>query len=183
MKLPKIKILLENDKFLRKVSEEVTFPLSDKDQQLINDLLVYLKMSQIEKYSKKYNLRAGMGMAFVQVGVLKRIFVIAYEEDDGSFTNYTIINPKIVTESRELIYVEEGEGCLSIERETNGIVPRHARISLEYNDIEGNLQKIRVREEIAIAFQHEIDHLNGILFVDKVDKKKPFNNIEKMRGI
>lgn len=183
MKLPKIKILLENDKFLRKVSEEVTFPLSDKDLQLIEDLLVYLKMSQIEKYSKKYNLRAGMGMAFVQVGFLKRIFVISYEEEDGSFTDYTIINPKIITESRELVYVEEGEGCLSIARETNGIVPRHARINIEYNDIHGNLQTIRVREEMAVAFQHEIDHLNGILFVDKVDKSNPFKNMDKMRGI
>ena len=83
--------------------------------------------------------------------------------DDGTFEEYKVINPKIVSYSEELIYVEEGEGCLSVNRYVEGIVPRHARITVEFYDENGNKVTKRVREEIAIAFQHEIDHCNGII--------------------
>lgn len=183
MKVPKIKILNESNKILRTRSEEVSFPLSSEDKQTITDLLTYLKMSQDEKYIKKYDLRAGMGMAFIQLGIPKRIFVIANENDDGSFEEHIIINPKILSTSKELVYVGEGEGCLSVDREVEGIVPRHARINIEYQNEEGILKTIRVREEISIAFQHEIDHLNGFLFTDKIDKKNPYKNKNDMREI
>lgn len=185
VKIPDIKILDEKNKILRTISEEVTFPLSDSDKSLIQDIEEYLKLSQIPKYYEKYNLRPGMGLAFIQLGINKRIFVIVYENPnkEGEFDNYVIINPKIISHSEELIYVGEGEGCLSVNRDTEGIVPRYARINVEYNDIEGNKKTIRVREELSIAFQHEIDHLNGILFVDKIDKNDPYKNEEKMREI
>lgn len=183
MKLPNITILDETDKLLHEISEEVKFPLSKEDKQHINDMLTYLKMSQIEEYAQKYNLRAGMGLAYVQTGILKRIFVIVEELDDKTFKNYVIINPKIISHSEEQIYVGEGEGCLSVNREVEGIVPRYARITIEAQDIDGNPFKIRVREDISVAFQHEIDHLNGILFVDKIDKKDPYKNIDLYREI
>ena len=73
-----------------------------------------------------------------------------------------------------MIYVEEGEGCLSVNRDIDGIVPRYARVTLEGYDIDGNKIKLRGREELAVAFQHELDHLNGILFIDKIDKNDPY---------
>ena len=79
--------------------------------------------------------------------------------------------------------MEEGEGCLSVTRYVEGIVPRYARVTVEYKDEFGNTITKRVREEIAVAFQHEIDHLNGILFTDKIDKKNPYKNQENMRAI
>lgn len=182
-KLPDIQILDEKNKLLHKISEDVTFPVSKEDRKLAEDTITYLKMSQDEKIADKYNLRAGMGMAFVQLGILKRIFVIANELEDGTFEEYVIINPKILSESEELIYVGEGEGCLSVNRDVAGIVPRHARITIEYYDYEGNKKTMRAREDLAVAFQHEIDHLNGILFVDKIDKKYPYKNAELMREI
>lgn len=183
MKLPNITILDEVDKRLREVSEEVSFPLSEYDKKNIEDMITYLKMSQIPEYEEKYNLRAGMGLAYIQIGIPKRIFVIVEELEDESFKDYIIINPKIITHSEEMIYVGEGEGCLSVNREVEGIVPRFARITVEAQDIDGNTFKIRVREDIAIAFQHEIDHLNGILFVDRIDPKNPFKNADKYREI
>ena len=184
MELPNIKILDEKNNILHKVSSDVTFPVSEEDRKLAYDTIKYLEMSQDEKIAEKYNLRAGMGMAFVQLGKLKRIFVIANElEDKNTFEEYIIINPRIISCSEELIYVGEGEGCLSVNREVEGIVPRHARITVEYYDFEGNKKTIRVREDLAIAFQHEIDHLNGILFVDKIDPKNPYKNKDKMREI
>ena len=124
-----------------------------------------------------------MGLAFVQLGILKRIFVISLLEEDDTFTEYVVINPKIVSRSAEEIYVEEGEGCLSVNREAPGVVLRHARVTVEYFDINGNKQTTRVREDMAVAFQHEIDHLNGILFVDKIDKNNPFKDKNKYRSI
>lgn len=183
MKLPDIEILDEKDKRLRLISKEVTFPLPDEDKKRIQDMLDYLKMSQIEETREKYDLRAGMGLAYIQLGINKRIFVIVDEIEEGNFENYIVINPRIVSNSEELIYVGEGEGCLSINRETEGIVPRYARITVEANDIDGNLYQIRVREDLSIAFQHEIDHLNGILFTDKIDPKDPYKNINNMREI
>lgn len=183
MKLPDIKILDEKQKVLHLKSKEVKFPLTDEYKKRLLDIIKYLEMSQDEKYIKKYNLRAGMGLSLVQIGILDRAFVIANENDDKTFEEHIIINPEIIAKSEELVYVGEGEGCLSVNREVEGIVPRHARITVKYQDLDGNFKTIRVREEISIAFQHEIDHLNGILFVDKIDPKNPYKNKEKMREI
>ncbi len=184
MKLPEIHILDEKDKRLRLKSKDVSFPLSKEDKKNIKDMLEYLKMSQIEEYREKYNLRAGMGLSYIQMGIPKRIFVVVDEdEEQETFENYVLINPKIVSNSEELIYVGEGEGCLSINREVEGIVPRYARITVEAYDINGNPFTIRVREELSIAFQHEMDHLNGILFIDHIDPKNPYKNANQMREI
>ena len=183
MKLPNIKILNETNKCLKLVSKEVSFPLDQKDKKIIDDIKIYLEMSQLDEYIEKYKLRAGMGLAVIQLGIPKRIFIIVNENDDKTFTKYTIINPKIISSSEELIYVGEGEGCLSVNRPVEGIVPRNARITIQYYDINGDKQMLRLREELAIAFQHEIDHLNGILFTDKIDKKDPYKNADQMREI
>ena len=176
-------ILDEKEKILREKSKEVTFPLSSEDKALINEMVMYLRLSQDEEYAEKNDIRAGMGLSAIQLGIKKRFFVISYKKEDGTFEEYKVINPKIVSNSEEKIYVEEGEGCLSVNRYVEGIVPRYARITIEFYDENGELQTKRVREEISVAFQHEIDHLNGILFVDKIDKKDPFKNKDKMRAI
>ncbi len=176
-------ILDEKNKILREKSKEVTFPLTDKDKENIKLMVEYLTNSQIEELAAKYNLRPGMGMSAVQIGVLKRYITIVHEVEEGKFNTYVVINPKIVSESNEKIYVEDGEGCLSINRETVGIVPRCARVTVEGFDIDGNPITIRAREELAIVFQHEIDHLNGILFVDRIDPKNPFKYKDTYRSI
>lgn len=176
-------ILDEKEKILHEKSKEVVFPLDKEDKKLINEAYEYLRNSQDEELAEKYNLRPGMGLAFVQLGKLKRIFIISYKEEDGSFTEYTVINPKVISYSNELVYVEEGEGCLSVNREVEGIIPRHARITVGYYNEEGKYKEERVREEMAVAFQHEMDHLDGIMFTDRIDKTNPFKNKEKMRSI
>lgn len=181
-------ILDEKDKRLRQISKEVVFPLTKEDKKNIKIMEEYLVNSQIEELAEKYDLRPGMGMSAVQIGVLKRYLVIVEDvtkEDDEEqkFDTYIVINPKIVSNSTEKIYVEDGEGCLSINRETIGIVPRYARCTIEGYDMDGNKIKIRAREELSIAFQHEIDHLNGILFIDHIDPKNPFKGKDDYRAI
>ena len=81
-KLPDLKILDEKEKILRTKSKEVTFPLSKEDKKLIKDVIEYLEMSQIEETREYYNLRAGWGLAFIQLGIPKRYFVVVHEYDE-----------------------------------------------------------------------------------------------------
>lgn len=176
-------ILDEKDKRLKQISKEVTFPLTKEDKELIETMMEYLENSQIEELAIKYDLRPGMGMSAIQLGVAKRYFVVVNEIDEGEFEKYVLVNPKIISSSVEKIYVEMGEGCLSVNREVDGIVPRCARVTVEGYDLEGRKIQIRAREELAICFQHEIDHLNGILFTDHIDYKNPFKGKDEFRAI
>ncbi len=176
-------ILDEKDKRLRTISKEVTFPLTKQDEELIDKMIEYLQNSQIDELAEKYDLRPGMGLSAIQLGVSKRYFVVVNEIEDGEFETYVMINPKIISNSVEKIYVTDGEGCLSVNRPVLGIVPRYARVTVEGFDTLGNKIKIRAREELAIAFQHEIDHLNGILFTDRIDKENPYKNKDLYRPI
>ena len=162
-------ILDEKDPRVRAKNTDVDFPLNDEYKDIIPEMLKHL--------------RPGMGLAAPQLGINKNFFVVCYEVKDGVFDDYILINPKVISYSEEMIYAGEGEGCLSVNREVEGIVPRHARITVEAYDLDGNKHKYRVREDLAIAFQHELDHLNGILFVDYIDPKDPYKNAELYREI
>ena len=179
----KLNILDEKDPHLRKVSIDATFPLSKDYKKTIKRIIDELTYSQIDEYAKKYDLRPGMGLAFPQLGINERIIVIVHEVEEGIFDNYVFINPKIVSYSDEMIAAEAGEGCLSVNRDVEGHVKRHARVTVEGYDEDGNKISVRAREELAIAFQHEIDHLNGILFYDRIDPKKPFYGEKEIRLI
>ena len=179
----KLDILDEKDKRLRKVSKDAKLPLSDDYKNIIERIITELTYSQIEEYEKKYQLRPGMGLAFPQLGINERIIVIVHEYDDGLFDNYVMVNPKIVSYSDEMIATELGEGCLSVNRDVEGHIKRYARITVEGYDVDGNKIRVRAREELSVAFQHEIDHLNGILFYDRIDKNKPFYTEDELRLI
>lgn len=179
----KLNILDEKDKRLRIKSKEVSFPLSKEDKKLIQKAIDELTYSQIEEYAEKYDLRPGMGLAFPQLGLNKRIIIIVHEVEEGIFDNYVFINPEITSYSEEMIAADVGEGCLSVNREVEGHVPRHARVTVVGFDEDGNKIKVRAREELAIAFQHEIDHLEGILFFDRINKNRPFYNEDEIRLI
>lgn len=176
-------ILDEKHKVLRQTSKEVELPLSKEDKKIVDNIIKHLTYSQIEKYAEKYDLRPGMGLAFPQLGKLKRIIVIVHEYEDGKFNNYVIVNPKIISHSEEMVALETGEGCLSVNREVEGHVPRYARITITGFTPDGESVRIRAREDLAVAFQHEVDHLDGILFFDRIDKDKPFFTEDEIRLI
>ena len=179
----KLNILDEKDKRLRMISTDITEPLTKKDKELVKQMLLELRYSQIEELSKKYKLRPGMGLAYPQLGINKRLIVIVHEYEDGKFNDYVVVNPVIVSNSEEIIAAEAGERCLSVNRDVDGHVPRYARVTVKGKDIDGNDSTIRAREDLSIAFQHEIDHLNGILFYDRINKKKPFFTEDEIRLI
>lgn len=179
----KLNILDEKDPHLRRISKDATLPLTDEYKDLIDRIIKELTYSQIDELAKKYDIRPGMGLAFPQLGINERIIVIVYEYDEGKFENYVVVNPKITSYSNEMIACEAGEGCLSVNREVEGHIKRHARVTVEGFDVEGNAIRIRAREELSIAFQHEVDHLNGILFYDRIDKNKKFYTEQELRLI
>ena len=179
----KLNILDEKEKSLRKKSVDATLPISNEYKDMIKQIITELTYSQIEELSEKYDLRPGMGLAFPQLGINERIIVIVHEVDDNKFNEYVVVNPKIVSYSSEMIAAEVGEGCLSVNREVEGHVKRHARVTIEGFDLDGNKIKIRAREELAIAFQHEIDHLDGILFYDRIDPNHRFYQDYELRLI
>ena len=181
-------IIDDHHPLIREISQPVEMPLSQEDEQLLLDMHEFLVNSQDEELSEKYQLRPAVGIAAVQLGILKRmcaIHVLTYDQDGNikKADDYALVNPKIVSYSNEMIAADVGEGCLSVNRDVEGHVPRYARVTVEGYDIDGNKIKVRAREELSIAFQHEIDHLNGILFYDRINKDKPFFNENEIRLI
>lgn len=176
-------ILDERDKRLRVKSKDVEFPLKKEDKELIDTMIEYLHNSQIDELAEKYDLRPGMGLSAIQLGVAKRYFVVVNEIGEGEFETYVLINPKMISNSMEQIYVTDGEGCLSVNRPVEGIIPRYARVTMEAYDMEGRKIHVRAREELSVCFQHELDHLNGILFTDHIDPKNPYKGQDSMRAI
>ncbi len=119
----------------------------------------------------------GVGLAAPQVNVSERIIVVelpADEEQNKPAELYTFVNPEIIKVSRE---VEEGEeGCLSIPGYL-GDIERHTMIVVRGQDAYGKPQKVRAYDYLARIFQHEIDHLDGVLFIDRVSEPAKIRKI------
>jgi len=170
-------IIREGHPTLREVAKEVTFPLSQEDRELGAKMQEFLKNSQDPELAEKYELRGGVGLASPQLNISKRIIAIEIpsidEESDEPFLSVVMYNPKVLSHSVQQAAIEEGEGCLSVDRNVPGLVIRNAKITLSYSDQEGELHKIRLRNYPAIVVQHEIDHLNGIMFYDHINQEHP----------
>ena len=169
-------ITRDGNPVLRKRAEKVEFPLSDENKKMAKDMMEFLKNSQDEKIAEKYHLRAGVGLAAPQIGVsLQMACVLVPGPDDKIELEETLINPVIVSESVRMAALEEGEGCLSVDRNVPGYVPRHDKVTIRYQNLDGETKVLKIRDYKAIVCQHEIDHLNGILFYDHINKENPFS--------
>ncbi|QCR31650.1 peptide deformylase [Lysinibacillus sp. SGAir0095] len=170
-------IIRDGHPTLRTKAQEVTFPLTEDDRKLAHDMLEYLINSQDTELAEKYGLRPGVGLAANQVNSLKRMFALHLENDNGEQLSFVAINPKIVSHSVEKTYIPSGEGCLSVDRPIPGFVPRYARITVKFFTVDGEEKKLRLKGLPAIAFQHELDHLNGIMFFDHINDESPFEQV------
>lgn len=139
-----------DDEILKKVSREITV-IDDKIKTLAQDM-----MDTMHKYD-------GVGLAGPQVGILKRIIVIDLYEEGMQFT---LINPIIIKEKGEQIV---DEGCLSFPNQY-GKVKRPKEVVVEALDLDGKKVKLKGKDLLAQALCHEIDHLNGKVFVEKVEE-------------
>jgi peptide deformylase len=119
----------------------------------------------------------GIGLAAIQVGVAKRVLVIDLDQKEGNKNPVAYINPKIVWASDETVVFEEG--CLSVP-EIWDDVERPARIKCEYLDRDGKQQLLEADGLLATCLQHEMDHLNGVLFIDHLSRLKKSMAIKKL---
>ena len=116
----------------------------------------------------------GVGLAAPQVGVSKRIIVIDAEqyEEDGEYKRgnpMCLVNPEIINKSEEMILF--CEGCLSVPKQSAD-VERHYAVKVRYLDYNGKEQEIEAEDYLAVVLQHEIDHLDGILYIDRISRLK-----------
>ncbi|WP_088104936.1 peptide deformylase [Halalkalibacter urbisdiaboli] len=161
-------IVREGHPVLRQIANEVSLPPSQEDKETLQSMLEFVINSQDPEIAEKYDLRPGVGLAAPQIGVPKRMFAVHTTDDHDKLISMGIFNPKIVSHSVEETHLENGEGCLSVDREIPGIVPRYARITIKGTTLEGEEVTLRLRGFPAIVFQHELDHLNGIMFYDRI---------------
>lgn len=141
-------IRLEKDEILKKKSREVEV-IDDKIQTLIDDMIETMY---------KYN---GVGLSAVQVGVLKRVVVIDIDDDTGV---KILINPKITKTNGEH---EVEEGCLSFPNQYAKLI-RPKEVTVEALDRSGKKIVIKAKDLLAQAVAHELDHLDGVVFIDKM---------------
>ena len=165
------------DKILREKAKPVT-EFNDELKELANNMAETMRAAD------------GLGIAGPQVGVPLRIFVIDFgyldfvkAEEQGEkpksaeFRPVAFINPEIVEKEGKIVY---GEGCLSVPR-YNADVERAEKIVCRYYDIEGKPQEIKASGLTAVAIQHENDHLDGVLFIDRISSLKRGIALKKVK--
>ncbi|HEY1963009.1 MAG TPA: peptide deformylase [Rhizomicrobium sp.] len=149
-------VLIAPDPRLKAVSEEVS-RVDGEIKKLIDDMLESMYAAE------------GIGLAAVQIGVPKRVLVMDLAQKEGRREPQAYINPKILWASEETTTVQEG--CLSVP-DIWEEVDRPSRIRAEFLDRNGVLQTIEAEDLLATCLQHEMDHLDGILFIDHLSKLK-----------
>lgn len=175
-------IIREGNPTLRAVAKEVAFPLSDQDIILGEKMMQFLKHSQDPVMAEKLGLRGGVGLAAPQLDISKRIIAVLVphltDEEEVPQAAYDLeavmYNPKIISHSVQDAALADGEGCLSVDRAVPGYVVRHARVTVEYVDKNGEKHRLKLKGYNSIVVQHEIDHLNGVMFYDRINEKDPF---------
>jgi len=137
---------LEGDEILRKQSREIK-NINERIKILADDMIETMKEND------------GIGLAAPQVGILKRIIVV-----DIGQGPLVMVNPDILEKDGEQIITE---GCLSVPNK-NGNVKRPEKLKVTYTDLEGDKHTIKTEGLLSVVISHEVDHLNGVLFIDKV---------------
>ena len=157
------KILTEPDPFLRQVSHEVT-KVDDAIRELMDDMLETMYVAP------------GIGLAAIQVGVPKRVIVIDLSREEKKTPLY-FVNPKIIIKSKNISTYEEG--CLSVPGQFAEI-DRPDQCHITYLDYNGQKKELKAEGLLATCIQHEMDHLEGILFIDYLSKLKKNFIVKKL---
>tara|TARA_B100002019_G_scaffold291125_1_gene310432 strand:+ start:732 stop:1256 length:525 start_codon:yes stop_codon:yes gene_type:complete len=158
------KIIIEPNPILRKKSEPLE-KVDDELRKLMNEMLDIMYKAP------------GIGLAAVQIGILKRLIVIDISRENEKKSPLFLVNPCLTFRSNTTSVHEEG--CLSLPGHFAEI-ERPAECQIDYIDYNGNKKNLRAEGLLATCIQHEIDHLNGILFIDYLSKLKKDMIIKKL---
>ena len=157
-------IITEPNEILRQISKPVS-SVGNQERKLMDDMLETMYAAN------------GIGLAAIQIGVPKRIIVIDVSKEDSKKNPFYLINPEITYTSKNTSVYEEG--CLSLPGHFAEI-ERPSECHLNYIDYEGKKKKLKAKGLLATCIQHEIDHLNGVLFIDYLSKIKKDMIIKKL---
>ncbi|MCL2630820.1 MAG: peptide deformylase [Firmicutes bacterium] len=141
-------ILQEGDKTLRTKSREV-IDFSPRLWQLLDDMKETLSQAD------------GVGLAAPQVGILRRVAIVWYNEE-----LIELVNPKITASEGEVL---DSEGCLSVQKEGKGMVKRPKTVTVSYQNRFGKAMTLTKEDWVARIICHELDHLDGVLFIDRIE--------------
>ena len=164
MKRKILRITQLGEPVLRRVAKPVSFPLSKAHERLIDDMIATMKKAK------------GVGIAAPQVGAGLRLFVIAPEPSvrypkAPKMAPVAMLNPVLVKHSKKM--TTDWEGCLSIPG-LRGRVPRYQSVEIEFTARNGRRLRGKLSGFVARIFQHEFDHINGIVYVDRVKDTRTF---------
>ena len=162
--MSKRKIVIEPDPILRRKSENLE-KVDDDLRRLLDDMLETM-------YSAP-----GIGLAAVQIGILKRLIVIDISKEKEKKNPLFLINPEIISKSKNTSIYEEG--CLSLPGHFAEI-ERPAECQVKYIDYDGKKKEIKANGLLSTCIQHELDHLDGILFIDYLSKLKKDMILKKL---
>lgn len=148
--------------------------INDDDIKSISKMVSYIDACKREEH-EKYKIENGVAITGIQVGYKKRVtYLNFYDDETNRDVQYLIANPKIIKDSYQTAYLSGGEGCLSVAKKHNGIVPRKLEITFEYLDLMD--LKVKTKTEtgyVAIVLQHEFDHMDGKLYYDRLNIFNP----------
>lgn len=167
-------IVYDNDPIMHQKIKDVTFPLTKEDEETILKMRSYIDASFDEK-AKKYDIQPGIGIAAIQIGYPKKLIYIRLMQDNKE-RKYLLANPKKISESTKKMYIDSGEGCLSVKKNHKGYSIRKAVVVVEGIDLLNNNEKITVRADglLAACFQHELDHNNNEFYYHRINKDNPY---------
>tara|TARA_Y100000389_G_scaffold188683_1_gene211541 strand:- start:722 stop:1240 length:519 start_codon:yes stop_codon:yes gene_type:complete len=157
-------ILTEPNKLLRQISKNVEV-VGKEEQQLMNDMLETMYAAN------------GIGLAAIQIGIPKRIIVMDISKDENKKEPRFFVNPQI--KNRDELKSTYEEGCLSVPNQFAEI-DRPSKCEVEYLDYKGVKKNLKAEGLLATCIQHEMDHLDGILFIDYLSKLKKSMIIKKL---
>lgn len=168
-------IVKEDNPILREVSKEVVWPLSKEDLTIMNQMIDYVRSSQIKSEAETRNLRPAYGISAVQLGYPKKMMYVRIESNQGfEPEEFALINPRIVSTSEKKGALSVGEGCLSVDREVKGFVVRpYTSKIIAIDHFTDREVEIESHGLTSIVLQHEMDHLSGIMFFDRINKLNP----------
>ena len=172
-------VLKEGNPLLNEKSIDVNLPLSVEDENILRDMIDYVKESIKEENIDNPDYRPAVGIAAPQIGVLKKMIAIIAPDEHYKDHELFLVNPKILSYSDELAYLPGGEGCLSVDRKCDAYIFRPKRTMIEsyvynYETRELKKERIKLKGYLSVVFNHEFDHLNGILFVSKANPINPY---------
>lgn len=171
-------ITLDPHPVLRQKAQLVPFPLSLEHQDLIEYMIEHVRVSQDDELNRVHDIQGAVGIAAPQLGHSLCMFVMRAPDEHGHLQEYALINPKLLGTSIQKAYLKGGEGCLSVPEAHEGYVIRYAQAMFKAFDYIRNKEvQLRLKGYPAIVAQHEYDHIEGILYYDRINQTNAFQEV------